>query len=171
MIAGFLLVKFDIVNQLRNLKVIGWTTLFFGIILYFSDRFETSKNLRKDLSYKSAMIIGFFQVLSLIPGVSRSGITISSARLLKFNRVDSAKISFLLSIPTLAIVSIYGLREIFLSENPEFSFTNFIAIIFSFIFSYLTIKYLLLFLKKFSLNIFVVYRIILGLIILLISYL
>ena len=129
------------------------------------------KNLSKNFSYKSAMIIGFFQVLSLIPGVSRSGITISSARLLKFNRVDSAKISFLLSIPTLAIVSIYGLREIFLSENPEFSFTNFIAIIFSFIFSYLTIKYLLLFLKKFSLNIFVVYRIILGLIILLISYL
>ena len=171
MIAGFLLVKFDIVNQLRNLKVIGWTTLLFGIILYFSDRFETSKNLSKNFSYKSAMIIGFFQVLSLIPGVSRSGITISSARLLKFNRVDSAKISFLLSIPTLAIVSIYGLREIFLSENPEFSFTNFIAIIFSFIFSYLTIKYLLLFLKKFSLNIFVVYRIILGLIILLISYL
>ena len=61
MIAGFLLVKFDIVNQLRNLKVIGWTTLFFGIILYFSDRFETSKNLRKDLSYKSAMIIVFFK--------------------------------------------------------------------------------------------------------------
>ena len=70
MIAGFLLVKFDIVNQLRNLKVIGWTTLLFGIILYFSDRFETSKNLSKNFSYKSAMIIGFFQVLSLIPGVS-----------------------------------------------------------------------------------------------------
>ena len=51
MIAGFLLVKFDIVNQLRNLKVIGWTTLLFGIILYFSDRFETSKNLRKNFSY------------------------------------------------------------------------------------------------------------------------
>ena len=78
MIAGFLLVKFDIVNQLRNLKVIGWTTLLFGIILYFSDRFETSKNLSKKLSYKSALIIVFFQVLSLIPGVSRSGITISS---------------------------------------------------------------------------------------------
>ena len=102
-----------------KIRILGYSNIFPGIILYFSDRFETSKNLKKNFSYKSAMIIGFFQVLSLIPGVSRSGITISSERLLKFNRVDSAKISFLLSIPTLAIVSIYGLREIFLSENPE----------------------------------------------------
>ena len=106
------------------------------------------------------------QILSLIPGVSRSGITITAARFLKFKRSDSAKISFLLSLPTLAAVSIYGLKNIFLSENLNYSTINLIAIFLSGIFSYLTIKYFLIYLKKFNLNLFVIYRIVLGIFIL-----
>ena len=105
MLIGFLLIKFNMIDQLRNTKIIGWTTIIFGIFLYVSDKCNLNKKIEKDFTFKSAITIGILQILSLIPGVSRAGITISAARVLKFDRYDSAKISFLLSIPTLAAVS------------------------------------------------------------------
>ena len=99
MLIGFLLVETNLIENLRNIKVIAWTTLIFGIILYFSDKCDLSKNIESNFSFKSAIFIGTFQILSLIPGVSRSGITLTAARILNFNRFDSAKISFLLSLP------------------------------------------------------------------------
>ena len=171
MVVGYLLVKSEIIYQLRNLEIIGWTTIIFGVFLFISDKFKIEKNVEKDFSFKSALIIGFFQILSLIPGVSRSGITISSSRLLNFSRYDSAKISFLLSIPTLAAVSIFGLKEITDMEKLNFTFLNILSIFLSFIFSFITIKYFLKYVKKFSLNLFVVYRLILGAIILVVAYL
>jgi len=171
MIAGYLLIKFNLIDQIRNIKVIGWTTLVFGILLYLSDRSEDKKKIETDFSLKSAALIGFLQILSLIPGVSRSGITITGARILKFNRFDSAKISFLLSIPTLAAVSVFGLNNLVKSESFNFSFLMMMSIIFSFLFSFITIKYFLIYIKKSKLNIFVIYRIILGLILLILAYL
>ncbi len=168
---GFLLVQTNIIDEIRNIKIIAWTTLIFGIILHFSDKFKLKKNLESDFTLKSALFIGFFQILSLIPGVSRSGITITAARILNFKRVDAAKISFLLSIPTLAGVSIYGLKNIILSPDINFSILNFISVLFSFFFSLITIKFFLKFLKRFSLQIFVIYRIILGLGLLIFAYL
>ena len=112
-----------------------------------------------------------FQILSLIPGVSRTGITITSGRLLGFNRFDSAKISFFLSIPTLAAASLFGVNTIYKEGSAELNFLAIIAVIFSFIFSYITIALFLNFIKKFNLNIFIVYRIILSLLILTIVYL
>ena len=171
MIIGFFLVKTDLIQKLRNVEVIAWTTLIFGALLYISDKFKLDKNLSKNFSFKNALIIGMFQILSLIPGVSRSGITITAARLLDFNRVDSAKISFLLSIPTLSAVSIFGVSNIFHSQTENISYLSFTSIIFSFLISFLTIKYFLIYLKKFSLKIFVAYRMILGIILLFLVYL
>ena len=168
---GYLLVKFNLIDQLRNIKTIGWTTLIFGILLFLSDRFETKKNLENNLTLKSIMFVGFMQVLSLIPGTSRSGITLTAARFLQFNRVDSAKISFLLSIPTLGAVSIFGLWDITVKNNINFSILNLFAVFLSFIFSYITIRFFLNYLKTFSLKIFVFYRISLGIIILALAYL
>lgn len=165
-ILGFILVKSNAIEALRDVRIIGLTTIIFGLLLFFSDRLETKKDMNKNFDYKSAIIIGILQILSLIPGVSRSGISITAARFLNFKRSDSAKISFLLSLPTLAAVSIYGLKNIFLSENLNYSTINLIAILLSGIFSYLTIKYFLIYLKKFNLNLFVIYRIILGILIL-----
>ena len=170
MIAGYLLVKFDIIYELRNIKVIGWTTLVFGILLYLSDKRKMKKQYDKDLNYKTALLIGLTQILSLIPGVSRSGITITSARFLCYRRLDAAKISFLLSIPSLAAVTVYGLNELFNSENLVFSILMLYSIIFSFIFSLITIIYFLKFIVKFNLNIFVFYRIVLGIILLNLAY-
>ena len=171
MILGFLLVQTDLISELRNIKVIGWMTLLFGVLLYISDKFNMHKNIESDFTYKSALVIGFFQMISLVPGVSRSGITITAARLLKFNRYDAAKISFLLSIPTLAVVSIYGIKNIVSAENMNISFLNLFSILLSFVFSLITIKYFLQYIKSFSLDIFVIYRVILGLVILAFAYL
>ena len=168
---GYIFFQTGIINQLRNLEVIGWTSFAFGILLYISDKTEIKKKIETDFSNRSAIFIGMFQVLALIPGVSRSGITITSGRLLGFNRFDSAKVSFLLSIPTLLAASILGIYNIYKEASPELNFLAIIAVIFSFIFSYLTIMIFLNFIKKFSLKIFVVYRIIISILILSVVYL
>ena len=168
-VVGFILHKTGLINYLRNIEVIAWTTLMFGILLFFSDRFETKKNLNKDLNLKNILIISFFQILALIPGVSRSGIIITAGRFLKFNRYESSKISFYLSIPAIAGASFLGLKDIS-GENIEVNSLVFLSIFLSFIFSYLTVKYFLIFVKNFSLNIFVFYRIILALILFYIIY-
>jgi len=168
---GYIFFQTGIINQLRNLEVIGWTSFAFGILLYISDKTKIKKKIETDFSNKSAIFIGVFQVLALIPGVSRSGITITSGRLLGFSRFDSAKVSFLLSIPTLLAASILGIYNIYKEASPELNFLAIIAVIFSFIFSYLTIMIFLNFIKKFSLKIFVVYRIIISILILSIVYL
>jgi len=171
MIVGYILVKLNLIDQLRNIKIIGWTTLIFGLLLFVSDKFAIEKEFESNFTFKSAIFIGFLQILSLVPGVSRSGITITGARILKFKRYDAAKISFLLSIPTLAAVSFFGLNNLIESKSFNFSFLMILSIIISFIFSFITIKYFLKYIKNFSLNIFVIYRIILGIFLLSVAYL
>ena len=155
---GYLLHTTEMIHLLRNIKVIAWTTFIFGIILYFSDQKKINKNISSNLNFKSIIFIGIFQILALIPGVSRAGITLTAARFLNFNRVDSSKIAFLLSIPALAGASVLGLIDA-AKQSIELNYLIVISIFFSFIFSYLTIKFFLSYISKFSLNIFVIYRI------------
>ena len=159
------------IEKIRNLETISWTTIIFGILLYISDKFKLKKNLDNNFTYKSAIFIGFFQILSLVPGVSRSGIAITAARFLNYKRIDAAKISFLVSIPILGAVSFFGLKNMILSDDIYFTKLNFISIFISFVFSYITIKFFLRYINKFSLNIFVYYRILLGLVLLMLMYL
>ena len=168
---GYILYQTGLINSLRNLEVIGWTSLIFAFLLYISDKNKGKGKIEKEFTNKSALIIGLFQVLALIPGVSRSGITITSGRFLGFERFDSAKISFFLSIPTLAAASLLGIYNIYKEGSAELNFLAIIAVIFSFIFSYITIVVFLNFIKKFSLKIFVIYRIVLSIFILTIVYL
>ncbi|RPG95874.1 MAG: undecaprenyl-diphosphate phosphatase [Candidatus Pelagibacter sp. TMED286] len=171
MIVGFFLAETGLINNIRNLETITWATIIFGIFLYISDKFKQIKNIKKDFTIKSAFLIGILQVFSLIPGVSRSGIAITAGRLLNFKRVDSAKISFLLSIPILFAVSIFGIKNIIISNDVLFTKINILSIFFSFLFSFMTIKYFLLYIKEFSMNIFVYYRILLGALLFYITYL
>ena len=168
-IFGYILHSTDLIHLLRNIKVIAWTTLFFGIILYFADQRKIDQNISTHLNIKSIIFIGLFQILALIPGVSRAGITMTAARFLKFNRVDSGKISFLLSIPALAGATFLGLKDV-LSEPIELNYIIAITVTLSFIFSYTTVKFFLNYLNKFSLNFFVIYRIIISLILFSIIY-
>ena len=168
---GYILYQTGMINHLRSLKIIGWMSLLFGILLYIADKSKITKKIETEFTNRSAIFIGLFQVLSLIPGVSRSGITITSGRMLGFNRFDSAKISFFLSIPALGAASILGIYNVYKEGSDELNFLAVIAVIFSAIFSYITIAFFLNFIKKFSLNIFIIYRITLSLIILGIVYL
>ena len=170
LIFGYILHSSELIYLLRNIKVIAFTTLFFGIILFFSDQAKTEKNISTNLDFKSIIFIGLFQILALIPGVSRAGITLTAARFLKFNRVDSVKISFMLSIPALAGASFLGLQDL-IRQPLEINYLIIFAIILSFLFSFITVKFFLNFINKFSLNIFIIYRILLSLILFGIIYL
>ena len=168
-LVGFIIHYTELIYILRNIDVIISTTLFFGIILFFADQRKTNSNFSSDLNIKSIIFIGFFQILALIPGVSRAGITITAARFLKFNRVDASKISFLLSIPALTGASFLGLKDIF-NQTIEINYLILVAVILSFFFSYMTVKFFLIYINKFSLNVFVVYRILIAFVLMMIIY-
>ena len=166
---GYIVYYTGLIHVLRDIKVIAWTTLIFGIILYVADKNSNNKKISLDLNIKTILYIGLFQVLAIIPGVSRAGITITAGRFLKFNRFESSKISFLLSIPALAGASLLGLKDVFV-QSYEFNYLVFIAMTLSFLFSYFTVKFFLKYINQFSLNIFVVYRIIIAIILFLLIY-
>ncbi len=168
-IFGYILYSTDIINLLRNIEIIAWTTLFFALVLFFSDKRDTNQNISTSINIKTILFIGLFQILALIPGVSRAGITLTAARLLKFNRVDSSKIAFLLSIPALAGASFLGLKDA-IQQSIELNYLLLIAITLSFIFSFVTVKYFIKYVSNFSLTVFVIYRIFVSLILFLIIY-
>jgi len=169
-IAGYILHTTRLIYLLEdNLEIIAWTTLIFGIILYFADKSKLDKKISSNLNLKTILYIGFFQILALIPGVSRAGITITAARLFKFDRIDASKISFLLAIPAIAGASALSLKDVF-EKSYEFSYLIFVAIFFSFLFSYFTVKFFLNYINKSSLNIFVIYRIIIAIVLFLLIY-
>ena len=178
-LVGYIFYSTGLIISIRNLKVIAWTTLIFGIFMYFADNFKIKKKLEKDLTIKNILIIGILQTLAIIPGVSRAGITITAGRFLNFDRYDSTKISFYLSIPALMGASFLSLKDA-VNESLEFnflliisitlSFIFFYSIVLSFIISYLTIKYFLIYIKRFNLNLFIYYRILLAFILFVIVY-
>ena len=169
-IVGYIFYSTNLIDQFRNLKVIAWTTLIFGILLYFSDKFELKNKISSELNIKSIIIIGLFQILSIIPGVSRSGIVITASRFLKFDRVESSKIAFYLSIPALAGASVLGFKDV-IDDQINFDTIFIFSTSASFLFSYFTIKYFLIYVKMFSLSFFVIYRIVLSIILFSIIYL
>ena len=169
-IVGYIFYSTNLIDQFRNLKVIAWTTLIFGILLYFSDKFELKNKISSELNIKSIIIIGLFQILAIIPGVSRSGIVITASRFLKFDRVESSKIAFYLSIPALAGASVLGFKDV-IDDQINFDAIFIFSTSASFLFSYFTIKYFLIYVKMFSLSFFVIYRIVLSIILFSIIYL
>ena len=166
-LAGYLVNFFDF-KFLQLIEMVGWTTLIFGIILGVSDKINVKKNYQPKL--KESIIIGIFQSLALIPGVSRSGIVITIGRFLGHSRSSSSKFSLFLSIP--AILGAATLKSLNVMSNESIYFTNDIVIGFclSFIFAFFTIKIFMNYIEKASLQIFVIYRIILGIIILYLVY-
>jgi undecaprenyl-diphosphatase len=168
-VVGYLFYKTELIYVLRDIRIIAWTTLIFGVVLYLADKCRFDKKISSNLNLKTILYIGLFQILALVPGVSRAGITITAARIFRFNRFDSSKISFLLAIPALTGASILSLKDVF-NQSFEFNYLVFIAIILSFLSSYFTVKFFLEYINKFSLSIFVIYRIIVALILFIIIY-
>ena len=168
-IVGYFFYSSGLIENFRNLKVIAWATLIFGILLFIADRSTIKNKINDNLNLKNILLIGIFQILAIIPGVSRSGIIITASRFLNFDRVDSSKISFYLSIPALAGASVLSMKDI-INTNVDMNFLFIFAVLLSFIVSYLTIKYFLIYVRSFNLNLFVYYRTFLALILFVIAY-
>ncbi len=159
---GYFLSKIEI----RNPLFIAINLMIFGVILYlFDKKFKQEINIDK-ISFKQALIIGFAQVLAIFPGVSRSGITISTARALKISKESSAKFSFLLAIPVILGAGIVDFKDILIQSTHYGHLNEFIiGFISSFIFGILAIKILLNFIKKYDFKFFMIYRIVLAILI------
>ena len=156
---GFLIHLYDF-NIIRNLEIIGWSTLGFGILLGIADTNIKIKKFIKNLNLKDAFIIGLFQVLALIPGTSRSGIVITAGLFMGFSRYDASKYSFLLSIPVILAAMTLESFSLYRMEGFFFNDEMIIGIISSFCLAFLTIKLFMKWINTASLKIFVFYRIV-----------
>ncbi len=158
-------------DWLRSVEVIAWTTLVFGILLWVADRFFADTKTLDDFSYKNAFLIGLAQSLALIPGVSRSGITMTAGRFLGYSRTESARFSLLLSIVAISAAgSLQGL-ELFQSGDFDFGMDVLLALVLAFLSGWAAIALMMRWLARASFTPFVVYRILLGLALLYVVYL
>ena len=169
-ILGLILKITDLIDLLRNIKVIGWTMIIFGIFLYLADHFSFSKKINLNYSIKDALIMGLWQSAALIPGTSRSGATITAARILGYKRKSAARIAMLMSIPT--ILASGSLEIIDVWHKADFNHFNdaVIVICLSFIFAFLTLTIMMRLLNSISFTPYVIYRILLGVLLLAIAY-
>lgn len=156
----------QIKTELRSLNVIAYALILMGIVMWIADRYSGGRKRLKDVKPASGWVVGLWQALALIPGVSRSGSTISGARFLGFDRPIAARFSFLLSIPSVLGA---GLLELWQERKeivgPQLAPTL-VATVVSFGVGYLSIKYFMQYLQRHSLIFFVLYRIALGVLIL-----
>ena len=150
-------------SALRDVRVIAYSTIGFGLLLWWADaRFPRNKQLT-EMSMKSGLLIGLAQMLALVPGTSRSGITMTMGRALGFDADTAARFSFLLSIPIIAAAGAFGLMRMFMNDAPINGFQFGLAVLLSAIAGWLCIAAFLALLKKVGLVPFVIYRLILGL--------
>jgi undecaprenyl-diphosphatase len=157
-------------SALRDTRVIAFSTIGFGLLLWWADaRFSRSK-LMQDMNMKSGFIIGLAQMLALVPGTSRSGITITMGRMLGFDADSAARFSFLLSIPIIAAAGGYGVLRMLLHDAPIDWFQFGLAIVLSALAGWLCIAAFLALLQRVGLVPFVVYRLALGVALLWIAF-
>ena len=161
MIVGYVL-KPTIETELRSLTVIALATIGFGLLLGLADRRSQNRTELTGLRYREALFIGAMQVLALIPGTSRSGITITAALLLGLNRIHAARFSFLLSIPAIGGAGILAMRDVSVT-NVDMNWFNFaLGMGVSGVTAYFCITMFLHLINRSSLMPYVIYRVVLG---------
>lgn len=157
-------------DLLRSTAVIGWTMIIFGIVLYWTDQKGTAEKTADRWSIKDAVVMGLWQVLALIPGTSRSGITISAARYLGYARHDAAKLSMLMSIPTILASGVLLGAEVVADADAQVAREGAIAAVFAFVAALLALSLMMRLLRTVSFTPYVIYRLILGVVLLWIAY-
>ncbi|MDG1273535.1 MAG: undecaprenyl-diphosphate phosphatase [Alphaproteobacteria bacterium] len=161
MAAGFMVSLF-VGDFARNLEIIGWATLGFGILLGLSDKIGMTLNELKHMQFLDGILIGISQALALIPGASRSGLTITMARFLGYNRSAAARFSLLLAIPAILGASTLKGIELAQSQNAILSIDVAIVIMISFVAAFASISIMMNWLNKAGFMPFVIYRVVLG---------
>jgi undecaprenyl-diphosphatase len=160
-IVGFL-AKDYVALVLRDVEIIAWTTIGFGILLWVADRVGMTVWRVEHLGVSSALLIGLSQVLALIPGTSRSGITMTSARLLGLERAEAARFSMLLSIPTILGAGLLTGLDIYEEGNMALGADVILAAAMSFVAGLVAIALMMRWLRHAGFGPFVIYRLLLG---------
>lgn len=157
-------------DALRSIKVIAWAMLIFGVVLYFADQKGTQDKTTADWNYSDAIKLGLWQAVALIPGTSRSGITITGARHMGYSREDGARISMLMSIPTIIASGVLLGAEVISTADAQVAKDGAIGALFAFVSALLALSLMMKLLKSVSFTPYVIYRILLGVFLLWIAY-
>ena len=169
-IFGLLLKLSGLDATMRSTALIGWTMVIFGLVLYWTDqRGPTTKDDRA-WSIKDAIIMGLWQAVALIPGTSRSGITISAGRYLGYDRHGAARLAMLMSIPTIAASGMLLGTDVLANGSADMLRDASIAAAFAFVAALLALSLMMRLLRTVSFTPYVIYRVVLGLILLVIAY-
>lgn len=169
LIIGFFLREF-ISENLRTLDIIAISTIFFGILLWIADRTTKDQSSNESVSLKHAFFIGLAQCLALIPGTSRSAITIICALFLSYSRTIASKFAFMLAIPTLGIILLSEVISLGFSSLEINWLDVLLVLTFSFLSSYLCIGIFLKLIERIGFTPFVIYRVLLGIFLLFLAY-
>ena len=165
-IVGFFIYSY-IEIYFRNLEVVAWSSIVFGIILYFADKKEPIHSSWDKMNFRDAFLVGLFQILAFIPGSSRAGVTITGARFLGFSRENAAIFSMLLSIPIILASLTLSLSDvIYDSSNIDNVKHSLFAAIIACITAFLSIHLMMKLIKSSNFNLFIFYRIFLGFVLL-----
>lgn len=167
---GLLLKLSGLHEGLRSLTVIGWATIIFGLLLYWSDQVGRRQKSSTDWCLRDAMVVGVWQAIALIPGTSRSGITITGARFLGYDRRDAARISMLMSVPTITASGILLAGEAAMQADLALLRDGAIAAAFAFVAALLALTVMMRLLQRVSFTPYVIYRLVLGVALLGIAY-
>jgi len=167
-IVGLVLKVTGLEEAMRGIAVIGWTMLIFGIVLYWADQKGPVTRKAEEWTIRHAVVMGLWQCLALIPGTSRSGITITGARLLGYNRSDAARLSMLMSIPT--ILASAALLSLDVIGTPNVLDDIAIVAGMSFVAALGALVLMMKLLKSISYTPYVIYRVIFGIFLLWIAY-
>jgi undecaprenyl-diphosphatase len=160
-VGGFFVNKY-MSADLRSLEIIGWATLGFGILLYAADKLSMTVRKMEHISFRGAFFIGMLQVVALVPGTSRAGITMTAARVLGVERQDAARFSLLLSIPTIIGAGVLKSYELYKAGDLVIFNEAMIAAGLAFLFAIVAISVLMIWLRRANFTPFVIYRILLG---------
>lgn len=169
-IAGVVLKLTGLDDAMRSIKVIGWAMLLFGLVLYWFDQKGANEKTATDWSPGDAIKLGLWQAVALIPGTSRSGITITGARALGYNRTDGAKIAMLMSIPTIIASGVLLGAEVVATADAQVARDAAIGAGFAFAAALAALSIMMRLSRSVSFTPYVIYRVILGLVLLWIAY-
>nr|WP_298931585.1 undecaprenyl-diphosphate phosphatase [uncultured Erythrobacter sp.] len=158
---GVEIIDGDLMSSIRFTDLIAVNLIVYGILLGIADFVGKEIKQFEDMTWRDGLIVGLAQALAIIPGTSRSGVTMTAARFLGYKRVEAARFSFLLSIPAVAGAGILIVPEIF-EAGTALAWDALVAGVLTFIAAFLTMAFLMNFLKKASMMVFVVYRVAMG---------
>jgi len=168
-LSGLLLAS-QVEQYSRSLILIGVTSIGFGLLLFVSDRFGSKQRTLADMNWKTALLIGFSQVLALIPGTSRSGVTMTAALFCNLDRAAAVRFSFLLAIPIITASGLLRGIQLLQAETESVEwFVLLYAIFISAVVAYLCIRYFLQLIERFGFLPFVIYRVLLGIALILLA--